>query len=301
MKSRASVPAIWIRRWLDVKCVIVSLICRAMPIILSDRELEHYREQGYVLPKWRLPDELLKNLQQGVDGVLATYTDMAQEDIANPHLIPAIAGLQENPFMAAARHPQILDMVEQILGPDIVLWITRILCKPAAMGREVPWHQDGEYWPMRPLQTCSVWIAIDPVSVANGCMRFIPGSHKREEMYRHHVTDRKDLVLSLELDQDQFDEADAVNVELEPGCMSLHHVKLIHGSAANTSGQRRAALIMRYMPATSFYNRELVDRTRVLSSFNIAHQPLVLVRGEDKSGKNDFMHGHQQWRERYSV
>ena len=83
--------------------------------------------------------------------------------------------------------------------------------------------------------------------------------------------------------------------------MSLHHVKLIHGSAANTSGQRRAALIMRYMPATSFYNRDLVDRSRVLSSFNIAHQPLVLVRGEDKSGKNDFTHGHQQWRERYTI
>jgi ectoine hydroxylase-related dioxygenase (phytanoyl-CoA dioxygenase family) len=216
-------------------------------------------------------------------------------------LIPSVAGLEENPFMTAAQHPQILDMVEQILGPDIVLWITRVLCKPPATGREVPWHQDGEYWPMRPLQTCSVWIAIDPVSVSNGCMRFIPGSHQREEMYRHHVTDRKDLVLSLELDQDQFNEADAVNVELAPGRMSLHHVKLIHGSAANTSGQRRAALIMRYMPSTSYYNRDLVDRSRVKSSFNIAHQPLILVRGEDRSGKNDFTHGHEQWRERYSV
>jgi len=272
-----------------------------MPNILSAAELEHYREEGYVLPRARLPGDLLQRLQQGVDSVLATYTDMAQEDIANPHMIPSVAGLDENPFMAAARHPQILDMVEQILGPDIVLWITRILCKPPAKGREVPWHQDGEYWPMRPLETCSVWIAVDPVSVSNGCMRFIPGSHKREGLYRHHVTDRKDLVLSLELDQDQFNEADAVNVELQPGCMSLHHVKLIHGSAANTSGQRRAALIMRYMPASSYYNRDLVDRTRVLSPFNIAHQPLWLVRGEDKSGKNDFSHGHQQWRERYRI
>ena len=268
---------------------------------LSAGEIEHYREYGYVLPRFRLPDDLLQTLRSAVDKVLDTYTDMAQEDIANPHMIPSIAGLADNPFMAAARHPQILDMVEQILGPDIVLWITRILCKPAVKGREVPWHQDGEYWPMRPLETCSVWIALDPVSVANGCMRFIPGSHKQEGMYRHHVNDSKKLVLSLELDQDQFNEADAVNIELEPGAMSLHHVKLIHGSAANTSGQRRAALIMRYMPATSHYQRELVDRARVLSSFNIAHQPLWLVRGEDKSGKNDFAHGHEQWRQRYRL
>ena len=162
-----------------------------------------------------------------------------------------------NPFMAAARHPAVLDMMEQIIGPDIVLWISRILCKPPVKGREVPWHQDGEYWPMRPLATCSVWIAIDPVSTANGCMRFIPDSHKRKELYRHHVSDRKNLVLNLELDRDQFDESKAVNVELEPGQMSLHDVRMIHGSLANTSGQRRAALIMRYMPATSHYDRSL--------------------------------------------
>ena len=269
--------------------------------VLSTAELEHYREHGYVLPDFRLPDDLLQSLREGVDRVLSTYTDMAQEDIANPHMIPAIPGLDDNPFLATALQPQILDMVEQILGPDIVLWITRILCKPPVRGREVPWHQDGEYWPMRPLETCSVWIAIDPVSIANGCMRFIPGSHKKKELYRHHVSDRNNLVLSLELDQDQFDEAAAINVELEPGRMSLHDVRLIHGSAANTSGQRRAALIMRYMPAGSHYDRALVDEMRNKSPFNIAHQPLLLVRGEDRSGKNDFAHGHEQWRERYRV
>jgi hypothetical protein len=119
-------------------------------------------------------------------------------------------------------------------------------------------------------------------------------------MYRHHVTDRDNLVLNLELDQDQFDEAKAVNVELEPGQMSLHDVRLIHGSAANTSGRRRAALIMRYMPATSHYDRSLVTRRRDNSPFNIFHQPLWLMRGADRSGKNDFVHGHAQWQERYA-
>jgi ectoine hydroxylase-related dioxygenase (phytanoyl-CoA dioxygenase family) len=152
---------------------------------------------------------------------------------------------------------------------------------------------------MRPLATCSAWIAIDPVSTANGCMRFIPGSHRRQELYRHHQANRDNLVLNLELDQDQFDEADAVNVELEPGQISLHDVRLIHGSLANTSGQRRAALIMRYMPATSYYDRTLGQR-RDNSPFNIVDQPLWLMRGTDRSGRNDLQHGHEQWERRYS-
>jgi len=267
---------------------------------LSNAEIDQYREQGYVIPKFRLPDEHLARLRGALDRLLATYTDVAQEDIANPHMLPPNQGPEMNPFMATARNPQILDMLEQLVGPDLILWITRVLCKPASKGREVPWHQDGEYWPMRPLATCSVWIALDPVSTANGCMRFIPGSHRQQELYRHHVSEREGLVLNLELDQDQFDEAKAVNVELEPGQMSLHDVRLIHGSLANTSGQRRAALIMRYMPATSHYDRSLVTQRRDNSPFNIYHQPLWLMRGVDRSGKNDFQHGHAQWQERYA-
>ena len=270
-----------------------------MKQMLADDELQHYQDQGYVIPRYRLPRDLLERLRTGVDQVLATYTDVAQEDLANPHMIPPTDGPRVNPFMEAARHPAILDMVEQVLGPDLVLWITRILCKPAGKVREVPWHQDGEYWPMRPLATCSAWIAIDPVSTRNGCMRFIPGSQKQQELYRHHQTNRENLVLNLELDQDQFDESKAVNVELEPGQISLHDVRMIHGSLANTSGERRAALIMRYMPATSHYDRSLVKQRRDNSPFNIFDQPLWLMRGTDRTGKNDFVHGHELWNKRY--
>lgn len=268
--------------------------------MLTNEEFDHYREHGYVFPRARLPADLLTRLRAAVDEVLDKYTDVKPEDLANPHMMPPTSDPNVNPFMAAARHPVVLDAVEQVLGPDIVLWITRILCKPAKVGREVPWHQDGEYWPMRPLATCSVWIAIDDAKPANGCMRFIAGSHKQETLYRHHVTDRENLVLNLELDADQFDESQAVNVELEAGQMSLHDVRLIHGSLANTSDHRRAALIMRYMPATSHYDRSLIDSRRDNSPFNIYHQPLWLVRGVDRSGKNDFVHGHEMWHKRYT-
>ena len=268
---------------------------------LSAAELSHYHDRGYVIPDFRLPATLVSDLRASLDGLLAAYRDVAPEDLANPHMLPPAAD-GANAFMRAATHPGILDMLEQVLGPDIVLWITRVLCKPAATGREVPWHQDGEYWPMRPLATCSVWIALDPVSTANGCMRFIPGSHRESGTLRHHVTDRKDVVLNLELDRDQFDESAAVNVELEPGQMSLHDVRLVHGSLANTSGQRRGAFIMRYMPASSHYEGSLVDRRRIgKTAFDISQQPLWLVRGESRCAQNDFTLGHGAWRERYAA
>jgi ectoine hydroxylase-related dioxygenase (phytanoyl-CoA dioxygenase family) len=268
--------------------------------VLSAPEVQHYREYGYVIPEYRLPQPLLQRLRSAVDQIIADYTDVAPEDLANPHMLAPTEGPLRNPFMAAARHPDIVKIIEQLIGPDIILWITRILCKPAHVGREVPWHQDGEYWPIRPLATCSVWVAIDAATPENGCMRFIPGSHQREALYRHHVATRDNLVLNLEVDFDQFDPAQAVDVVLEPGQMSLHDVRMIHGSAANTSARRRAALIMRYMPATSHYDRSLVQQRRDNSPFNIYHQPLWLVRGVDRCGANDFVHGHALWIERYA-
>ena len=267
---------------------------------MSNEQLAYYKENGYIFPDFKLPDDLTHRLQSGIDSAIQRLGDKFKpEDIPNPHFLDFSSEGVSNPFMEVASHPGILDLVEQIIGPDIILWIARVFCKPSITGREVPWHQDGEYWPMRPLETCTVWIALDEVTTKNGCMRFIPGSHDAG-LYRHHMSDRKDLVLNLELDDDQFDESKPVNVELAPGAISMHHVKIIHGSHANTSASRRAALVLRYMPASSHYDRSLVNHDRFKSPFNLTEQPLMLMRGSDVSGKNDLVSNHDYWKERYS-
>jgi ectoine hydroxylase-related dioxygenase (phytanoyl-CoA dioxygenase family) len=268
---------------------------------LTAQDIASYSADGYLIPNFKISNDLLTRLQRGVEIAIERFTEYKPEDIANPHFIDFSKDGIENPFLEVASHPEILDMVEQLIGPDIILWIARILCKPGEKGREVPWHQDGEYWPMRPLRTCTVWIALDDVTTENGCMRFIPGSHQAEGLYRHHMSERENLVLNLELDEDQFDENKAVNVVLPAGGMSMHHVKLIHGSLANQSQMRRAALVLRYMPAASHYDRSLVNHDRFKSPFNIAEQPLLLMRGVDSSKKNDFVHGHELWKSRYAA
>jgi hypothetical protein len=268
-----------------------------MTAILSEAEAAFYRDNGYVAPACRLPADALEALRAGVDRMIADNPDTRPEYLINPHMAPWPDGA--NPFLAAARRPDILDMVERLIGPDLILWITRILSKPAGDGQEVPWHQDGEYWPIRPLATCSVWLAVDPSTAENGCMRVIPGSHAGARLYSHHRTGRDNLVLNLEIDADQFDQSRAVDIALEPGQMSLHDVRLIHGSRANRSRRRRAGVIFRYMPATSLFDRSLGGEIGTKTTYDIFDQPLWLVRGEDRTGRNDFTCGHDVWARRY--
>jgi ectoine hydroxylase-related dioxygenase (phytanoyl-CoA dioxygenase family) len=181
-------------------------------------------------------------------------------------------------------------MVEQLIGPDIINWATHLLCKQETTGREVPWHQDGQYWPIRPLRTCTVWVAIDRSSRANGALRYIPGSHKAG-IYAHRTDNSPDLTLHQVIDDPMFEEEKARYVELEPGQISLHDVHLLHGSEANQSSDRRAGFVIRYMPSTAVLRRDL-DMSEV-SKLDWTEMPLLLVRGQNRQADNDLEIGHR--------
>jgi hypothetical protein len=196
-------------------------------------------------------------------------------------------------FLDLACDPEIVELVAGVIGEDVVLWGCHVFCKPAHEGYETPWHQDGHYWPIRPLATCTVWVALEPSTRANGCLRVIPGSHRSRRLYEHLHEDRSDLTLNQRMADGSFDEAASVDVELQPGQMSLHDVYMIHGAAANRSAQRRTGVALRYMPATSHFDRSLrpvQGRSGVPVDF--ARRPLWLLRGVDRSGRNDFRTGH---------
>jgi len=121
----------------------------------------------------------------------------------------------------------------------------------------------------------------------------IPKSHANQQLHEHLHEDRTDLTLQQRMAVGSFDEAQAVNLELQPGQMSLHDVYMIHGAAANTSQKRRTGIALRYMPGTSLFDRTLrpVDgKTGV--AVNFAKRPLWLLRGVDRTGQNDFDIGH---------
>lgn len=191
-------------------------------------------------------------------------------------------------FMELARHPMVLDAVQQLIGPDFLLWGCQVFCKPGGTGMEVPMHQDGNYWPIRPLTTCTVWVALDRSDVGNGCLRVIPRSHISREQYTHEKTDSADVVLNQYVPEEALAlMAPAVDLELEPGQMSLHDVNLIHGSNPNASPRRRAGVAYRYMPTTSHFDRQLFS-SDAASGYVVdwEHRPIFMMRGMDRCGKN---------------
>jgi ectoine hydroxylase-related dioxygenase (phytanoyl-CoA dioxygenase family) len=263
--------------------------------MLTAAETGRYAEAGIVVPRYRLPAESVARLRATLDRLIAENPGVRPERLVSAHIegrnTEGVRGSGD--FLDLARDPAILDMVEQLIGPDIVLWGCQIFCKPGGDGMEVPWHQDGHYWPIRPLATCTVWIALDPSTVANGCLRVIPGSHRAKILHDHMREDRADLVLTQRLQPGQFDPTAALDIELEPGAMSMHDVYLIHGSNPNRSPQRRAGVAIRYMPASSHFDRALMPPGALAGyTVDFASRPIWLLRGRDASGRNDFVTGH---------
>lgn len=254
-------------------------------IVLSQREIDTYNEEGLVVPEYKLPPAKLARLREGLDQLIRDNPNVRAEHLISAHLSEyPNEGVRGNQILFEfASDPDLLDLVECVIGPDMILWGAQVFCKPAGDGKEVPWHQDGQYWPILPLATCTVWVAIDDVTRENGAMRYIPGSHK-SGIYSH-VTDPNDaLVLHQVMAPGLVDESKAKDDVLEAGQVSLHDVYLIHGSPANRSTKRRAGLAMRYMPTTSHFDRSIASPERGAAAFAI--RPIFLVRGVDRCGKN---------------
>ena len=174
-----------------------------------------------------------------------------------------------------------LDILDIPCRSLIFLDINLTFCKPARIGLEVPWHQDGEYWPISPLKTCSVWLAIDDATIDNGCMRYIPGSHKECKLFPHREDLRNDLVLNQVTEEAYFDADTARNDELLAGQFSLHDVFLIHGSQPNRSANPRAAFVMRFMPAASLWDRTSdKDSGSAHYQTHFSTRPIYLMRGD---------------------
>ena len=266
---------------------------------LTAQEIDQYHSQGYLIPPLTLPAVRIDFLRKTLDQLILDNPGVRPEKLVSAHVVAPGNGKNNEgvkgnkAFLDLAMEPQILDLVEQLIGPDIILWGCHIFCKPAGDGHETPWHQDGHYWPMRPLATCTVWVALDESTVQNGCLRVIPKSHAAKFTHPHLLEDRTDLVLNLRTRDDAFDEAEAVDLQLQPGQLSMHDVFMIHGAAVNRSTKRRAGVALRYMPGTSVFERDISPvggKSGVPTAF--ATRPLWLLRGEDKTGRNDFQVGH---------
>lgn len=243
---------------------------------LTPEQIKQYRSEGYLIVDEPIfPQQRFDSLAAHFEQLLADWQSdprmRSPEHMDTPHFLDPT--LFDWLFDDA-----VLDLVEPILGPDIALFSSHFICKPAGTGKRVPWHEDSGYWRGRldPMDVVTVWLAVDPSTPANGCMRVIPGTHNTGAAgFSEYdpVDNVSKEVFDTEIKAGTFDESKAVDCVLQRNHASLHDGRLIHGSNPNTGTQRRCGYTMRYISAATKYAGGEDDPFAI-----------YLARGEDKAG-----------------
>ena len=219
-------------------------------------DLETYHRDGIVYPAGRIdPTGLVEKY-----GAFQKRSNelRGKDTYIKPHLVSAW-------LSDLVRHPAILDVVQQILGPDVILWESDWSVKRAGTGDYIPWHQDSPYWNLSTDEVVSVWVAMGDVSTANGAMEVVPGSHANGRM--GSINADGNIYEAYEAGQRKTDDdcmfpfahltdeagKSAVPVELRSGEFSAHDVNLVHGGGPNKSGEDRIGFAMRYLSADTRY------------------------------------------------
>jgi non-heme Fe2+,alpha-ketoglutarate-dependent halogenase len=233
-----------------------------MPKLLTEAQIAQYEADGYLAPIRVMEEGEALALRHKLEAVEAEMGGPLRGDLRHKtHLL--------FPFLAdLVRHPKILDAIEDVLGADILCWSSNFFIKEAADPAFVSWHQDSTYWGLSSPDVATAWVALTPSNEANGAMAVMPGSHKLDQMPHRDTFHRHNLLTRGQEIAVEVDEAKAVPLNLRPGEMSLHHVRLVHGSAPNPSFDRRIGFAIRYIPA----------HLRQLEGEDSA----TLVRGEDR-------------------
>jgi hypothetical protein len=237
-----------------------------MPKHLTARQIAQFRNEGYVFPFRAISASEAAECRARIEA----YEKGAGHD-ANRTL--KIKGNLAFPWlMSLARNPRILDAVEDVIGPNILLFGASIFAKDGRDPRYVSWHQDSAYFGLDPHEEVTVWVAFTESTIEKGCLKVMPRTHLGPDL--HHVETRAaDNMLAKGQSIEGLDESKAVHMELAAGEFSLHHERMAHASEPNRGTDRRIGFAFFYIP------------THVRSTFG--RRQATLVRGVDTFGHWD--------------
>lgn len=213
-----------------------------MAATLTDEQVACYREAGFVGP---VPVMTNDRAATYLATLSAHENDrgygFTREERRKPHLL--FSWLDE-----IAHHPPVLDAVQDLIGPNILLVSSSLFIKEPHTTSYIGWHQDATYWTLSPMTVVTAWVALSASHCGNGCMQMASGTHRAGSL-PHVETDDENNVLSKRQNiREGIDPSQVADVVLEPGEMSLHDFNIAHCSGANPSNERRVGFAMRYIP-----------------------------------------------------
>ena len=241
-----------------------------MTKLLTQAQLDHFNQYGYVSPIRVISEQQASAIRERLEAYERESGGPLKGALRHKtHLL--FAGLND-----LVRQEKIVDAIEDLYGANILCWTTNFFIKEACDPAYVSWHQDSTYWGLSKSDVVTAWVALSVSNESNGAMQVVPGTHLLDQI-PHKDTFSKDNLLTRgqEVAVD-VDPAKAVSINLQPGEMSLHHVRIIHGSPPNASSQRRIGFAIRYIPT---YVRQIegddsATLVRGVDTFNtFEHEP----------------------------
>ena len=232
-----------------------------MPKVLTDAQVRSFEEDGFLTPVRAISAARAQELRRKFESVEARFLPDIKKMKTKSHLLcPWVMGLAED--------PHILDIFEDLIGPDLRVWSMAWRVKKADGETFAGWHQDSYYGAAMPVVLGG--LALSECGVKQGCLRGIPGSHKGGILRHEESADPRSILARGQYIVDEFDESRAVDFALAPGEMAMFDNSLIHGSGTNLGPDRRFLLLVEYVPTWAKPSR--------------FPQPAMLVRGTDTSG-----------------
>jgi len=212
--------------------------CRA----LTEAQVEAFKRNGYHFPMRVITEAQAAGYRQKIEAFEAVHGLVMGTPYRNkPHLVFGWAN-------ELIHNPRILDAVEDLLGPDLLVWGSSFFIKEPQDPAYVSWHQDSTYWGLSHPDIVTAWVALSVSDLPNGAMRVMPGSHLKDQLPHKDTFAQDNLLTRGQEVAVEVDEKQAVDLILSPGEMSLHHVRMVHGSEPNRADYRRIGIAIRYVP-----------------------------------------------------
>ncbi len=236
---------------------------------LTEAEVAAFEREGVIFPLRAYPEAEAADLRGRLEALARKEGGkLSRSTNQKPHMLL--------PWLAQTiRRKEILDPIEDILGPNILCWASSFFWKPAGDPGFISWHQDSTYWGLSDPDVVTAWVAFSPSTPESGCMRVVPGTHHREQVAHRDTFAETNMLSRGQEIAVEVDEKDAVDVVLQPGEMSIHHVRLFHGSNPNHASYPRIGFAIRYIPTYIRQTSEIRDSA-------------TLVRGVDEFGNFDL-------------